>query len=426
MSHVAWPRVLPLALRLHVAQAILASEATLEQYEADPAAQALLDTWALAAGGQLGTAGRERRSDDEANAEGPAIDAYFDRVGAQLQQQAVVLAQRSTLAGQLFEVLQQAHGRQTCIDCCTRPAPQQPLAPCRWTRSSGAADAKAMDDRGGCIVAVRDVFRFAAEVACQAYEEACGAALKTRLNLHTGHGPRNGELDLAVNAETTEHPNDELHTRNVRFVFHVDSVFIDDLHAMAYIALHECVAHGYCGVNITEPEAAVSVPFHEGWMDAAAAYVLSTSISCQCDGYALQYANGFQRGMAQARTQRYNRNNAGRSKDIVRWTTGRQAYEAFERLARAAFEHHRRHAADEWGWRARELVAGFSLALNASDVGHLDRAALCAAVNRYYGAEEEPRAARQRAARPQVLDFIDEYADSGDFRCLVARILAIV
>jgi hypothetical protein len=425
MSHVTWPKLLALALRLRTAEAILASGTPLEQFEADGPAKALLDTWQFAAAGQLDAAGRERRSDAEADAEGPAIDAYFGRVGAQLRQQGPALAGRSALAGQLFQLLVDAHDQPACIACCERPEPQPPLAPCRWTRSTGAADAKAMDERGTCIGAVREIFRFAREVSGQAYEEACGAALDTRLHLHTGHGGRNGELNLAVNAETTEHPADELRTRNVRFVFEVDAVSIDDLHAMAYIAVHECVAHGYCGVNIMEPDAAVSVPFHEGWMDCVAAYVLAAAVASGCDGYAQQYANGFQSGMVSARVNRYSRGNPAKAKDVVRWTTGRQAYEAFERLARVALERQGRHATDELGWRSRELVAGFSLALNASDISHAERAAFCTTVNRFYGAGEEPRAARQRALRPQVLDFIESFAKSGDFRSLFHAVSAI-
>ena len=134
MSHVTWPKLLPLALRLRGAEAILASGTPLEQFEADDPARALLDIWQFAAAGQLGVAGRERRSDAEADAEGPAIDAYFGRVGAQFRQQGPALAGRSALAGQLFQLLADAHDQPACIACCERPEPQPPLVPCRWTR----------------------------------------------------------------------------------------------------------------------------------------------------------------------------------------------------------------------------------------------------------------------------------------------------
>jgi hypothetical protein len=425
MSHVAWPKLLPLALRLRAAEAILESGTPLEQFEAEGPARALLDTWQHATTGQLASAGRERRSDEEADAEGPAIDAYLGRVGTQLRQQGAALAGRSVLAGQLFQVLLDAHDDLTCIACCERPAPQPPLLPCRWTRSSGASDNKSMDERGGCIRAVREIFKFAAEASGQAYEQACGAALETQLHMHTGHGARNGELNLAINAETTPHPDDEMRTRNVRFVFDVETVSVDDLHAMAYIAVHECVAHGFCGVDITAPEATISVPFHEGWMDCVAAFVLGLAVSPGCVGYARQFANGFQRGMVSARAVRYSRSNPGHAKDLARWSCGRQAYEAFERLARIALERSTPDRGIDPGWRARELVAQFSLAVNASNISHEERSTLCTTVNRFYGAEEDSRAVAQIARRPQVIDFIEAFSMSLDFRTLFHAVSTI-
>lgn len=425
MSHVTWPKLLPLALRLRTAEALLRSGTSLEQFEADAKARALLDTWQGVALGQLAVAGRERRSDDEADEEGAAIEAYFQRVAAQLRQQCRALARGSPLAAELLRLLLDCHEAPACGACCERPPPQQALVACRWTRATGASDAKAMEARGACLGTVRAVFEFAAAVSAQAYEEACGAALDTRLHLHTGHGPRNGELGLAVNAETTEHPSDRLRTRNVRLVFDVDSVWVEDLRALAYVGVHECVAHGFCGVDVAAPEAAGSVSFHEGWMDCVAAYVLAAAIAPGCDGFAADYANGFRRGMEDARSMRYSRTNPARSRDVARWTCGRQAHAAFERLAHAALARDGRHPAAELAWRARELVAGFSLALNASDVGHGRRAAFCAAINRLYGAQEAPRAKAQLDARPQVLDAIAEYTSAGDFRRLFHHVEAL-
>jgi hypothetical protein len=425
MSHVSWPKLLPLALRLRTAEAILRSGTPLEQFEADGPAGALLETWQHATTGQLASAGRERRSDEEADAEGPALEAYLGRVGTQLRQQGAALAGRSILAGQLFQVLLDAHDRPTCIACCERPEPQPPLVPCRWTRSSGASDTKSMDERGGCIRAVREIFQFAVEASAQAYEQACGAALETQLHLHTGHGPRNTELNLAINAETTQHPDDEMRTRNVRFVFDVESVTVDDLHAMAYVAVHECVAHGFCGVDITAPEATISVPFHEGWMDCVAAFVLGLAVAPGCAGYAQQFANGFQRGMESARAVRYSRANPGHAKDLARWSCGRQAHEAFERLARIALDRRAPAGTNDSGWRARELVAQFSLAVNASNISHEDRAAFCTTVNRFYGADEESRAVAQRVRRPQVIDLIEAFSNSHDFRTLFDAVVAL-
>src|SRR5438477_12728754 len=102
MSYIGWPKLLPLALKLRSAQAVLGTGRSFAEFADDSDARAVLDTLEAVSNGQWGVAGRARRSDADADREGPAIDAYFTRVWKDLSAQTSHLARQDTLASQLL------------------------------------------------------------------------------------------------------------------------------------------------------------------------------------------------------------------------------------------------------------------------------------------------------------------------------------
>lgn len=73
MSHVVWPNLLPLTLRLHASEAILGTGYPLEAFESDEFARPVLETLLDVARGEIGAIGREQRSDEDVEAEGPTV-----------------------------------------------------------------------------------------------------------------------------------------------------------------------------------------------------------------------------------------------------------------------------------------------------------------------------------------------------------------
>lgn len=426
MSHVVWPNLLPLTLRLHASEAILGTGYPLEAFESDEFARPVLETLLDVARGEIGAIGREQRSDEDVEAEGPAIDAYFARVGSNLSHKTAQLAGKSKLADVLLGAFGEVLNRKVCQECCRRPEPQGALAPCRWTKLSEAADRSAMAERGFCLNYIRTAFDFALEATAKAYEDACGEPLQTKVVLKTSLTmDRNAELELAANAWTTEDEDDLLHKRFVTVSFHVESTWMDDLLALPYLALHECLAHGYCGVNIQDSEAERSKPFHEGWMDCVASYVLQQSLQSGSGRFS-SIGDAILRQTAVVRGLRFNRaERPARPRDVWHWIQGEQALHTFERLFVRALTRSKRFGAMAVEGIAREQVVAFSLAINASDVSHAERARFCIAVNSKYtriGLESTKAAVEER---PQVIDFIDEFLATFDSRKLFAKVIAI-
>jgi hypothetical protein len=283
-----------------------------------------------------------------------------------------------------------------------------------------------MATRGLCISAVRDVFSFAQGVAAREYAEACGSKLQTRVQLRTSHlGGRNTELELAVGASANEDGHNPLRARVVTLSFHAETTWVGDYLALPYLALHECLAHGYCGVDIEDPDAESSKPFHEGWMDCVVACLLEPALR-EDPGHFGQFAVAFLRETATVRGLRFNRSpRPGRPRDVDAWIRGERALHTFEELFLRALERSRKLGTIAMEAIAREQVVAFSLALNASDVPHLERAAFYRAVNTHYSRTGKDLARKACEARPQVLDFIDDFIDSGDFRILTRRVVSI-
>lgn len=424
MSHVKWPHLPPLALRLRAAEAMLRAGPSCEEFAVDADASTVLDAFKAISVGLRPVPSRLYREEAAADDEGPAIDAYFLRVSAELNRQVGSLSEQSPLAAELLSRLDGVLLTPVCPVCCTRPAPQPALVPCRWTKLGGATDEVALATRGGCLAAIREIFQFAVETTAKAYEEACGERLQTQVKLATGHGARNTEFELALTGQTNEDEDDRLHTRIVSLSFDVDSTWVDDYLALAYVCVHECLAHGFCGVDIEDPNAGASTSFHEGWMDCVAAYVLEEALQDE-PGNLAPLAAELRRQMVAVRAVRYNRSRADAARDVNKWICGEQAFHAFEYLFVEALRRGKSHGLAGLGGLAREHLVGFSLALNASDVPHLERASFYRAVLSNYGARDPQWAAQQVKSKPQVIDFIGIFLKTGGFRTLVQQVVAI-
>jgi hypothetical protein len=430
MRHVSWPKLMPLSLRLRTATTILATGQPYEAFAEDSPAEAVLGTFDLAVAGQMAVAGRMRRTDDEARHEGPALDAYFSRVGRQLVEQADSAAKRSQLAGILLTSLADACSRPVCRQCASQGGTNELLHMCRWTSSSEAEDDQTISTRGACLQPITELFSFARDTAMAAYENACKAALPIVFEFTSGHDEMNNELDLAIHGLTNESADSPLQARVVRLRFCVESFGVDDYLSLPYVLLHECLVHGLCGVDIEDQQAIQSIAFHEGWMDCVAYAVLKRALAFPVahPGHPIAlHPNQFSRQTLRVRETRFNRSRPGRSKDVMKWILGEYAFHAMSRIfaiAAAREEDAAGEMAESNGLGLDALIE-FSLSINQSDLSHSLRAEFVRNVNRHYVRQDVVQEAKALVHRPQVIDFTREYLATPDFSRLVYGVLAI-
>lgn len=244
MSQLRWPELLTVALHLKVSEALLIGGHAWDSYRDDPPSQALLTEFKKIAAAQLQINGREYRETADITKEGPAIDAYLQRVGSALKS-AARLAPQSPAAKRLFDALTDVCGIALCHPCSGANA-------CAWTRKSGAGDQKRMAS-GDCMRSVQDLFAWICSVVARSYQQA-GVQQKAKApQLVTGHDSPNTDLGGAINAKTFR--GLARGTREVRITFHPDSLWVPDYLSLAYVFAHECTAHVWCGVDIDAPAA---------------------------------------------------------------------------------------------------------------------------------------------------------------------------
>jgi hypothetical protein len=419
MSHLRWPQILSVALRLRVSEAVLRTGYPLESYRADESCRAVLEEFGRIAAGQIATAGRAYRTARQAKSEGPAVDAYLQRVGEVFRKQAAPARAGSPLAQTLFDAILTACGLTLCQTCSGTSA-------CPWTRESGAADTARISSDGECIQPVHDLFRWSSQIAADAY---IGAGVHSSFNLpelKTGHGERSSELELAIDGSTHQGVSSKA-ARSVRITFHPESFWIPDYLSLPYVLSHECVAHAGCGVDVEAPGAEKSKAFHDGWMDCVSAYVLKRGLlGAQRNSVIPIFAREIWEQTENVRVRRFNWSRSSASVDVSAWMTGRTALEALWRLF--ALAQHEKPDPQHWDKvsdAAQNSLIDLSLRINASQISHDHRARFVQSINYLYSRTTEESRANALARSPQVLDYISEYEDRQDERLLVRKIIAL-
>jgi hypothetical protein len=423
MRHVSWPQLMPLSLRLRAAIAILDTGECFEAFADDAMAALVLGELDRAVTGEMGVLGRTRRSEQEAQLEGPALDAYYARVGAELAKKTGSVAGGSPLAAQLTQSLRQVCASTVCQTCA---AGASPVYMCQWTRKSEAEDDRTVAGRGACLQVLSELFTFTKDLAASAYQNACRKCQVIVFELHSGHDERSSELDIAIHGVTTENATAPLRVRVVRLRFCAESVGVEDYLSLPYVLLHECLVHGLCGVNIEAPEAVLSTAFHEGWMDCVASEVLKSALSVAPAGHLVgRHATQFGRQTEQVRNTRFKRNRAGRAKDVLKWILGESAFHTMLRLFDFSVAGAEGETNAASAIQAQAELLRFSLALNHSGLSHETRGKFVRSLQRHYVRGEPAHALAALQQRPQVIDFIDEYRVTMDYSKLVKKLIAI-
>jgi hypothetical protein len=419
MTHLRWPQILSIALRLRVSEALLRTGYPLESYSSDKSSRAVLEEFERIAEGQLAIAGRTHRSDRQAKAEGPAVDAYLLRVGNAFLKQAAPACTGSNLAKTLFDAIIVACGLTLCQTCSGASA-------CRWTAESEVADAVRVSSDGDCIQTVHDLFRWSTQITEQAYKAAVVPVLHKPPELMTGHGERSKDLELAIDGSTYQGRTRQA-PRSVRVTFDPEWFWVPDYLSLAYVLCHECVAHGWCGVDVEAPAAEKSKAFHDGWMDCIAAQILKRSLmGGQTNLPVPIFAREIWEQTESVRAIRFNGHRVPAAADVWTWISGRTAMQTLWRLL--ALAHNAELDPGQWEQASDEsldsLIA-MSLRINASRISHDNRARFVQAMNHRYSRTSEGGRAEALAKAPQVFEYIDDYRVRPDEDLFVRRIIAL-
>ena len=273
MSHLAWPHLLTVAAWQRTMRAVLDTGHALEVYSDDPPAKVIWDQFQVDLPAQRLDLGRAVRAHAEAIQEGPAVDAYFGRLSTALAPLGNY-ATKSSHASTLFGALRGVITSQPCATCSARRALSQggPAHVCLWTATSQAIDQATLLDEGTCIDSINELFQWAVDLSMESYRNATGLAPAQKLEFSTALGSRNQALGISVDGFTRERNPTKL--RSIVTVLDVNTLGFDDFLSLPYLLVHECLVHGFCGLNVEEKAAVSSRSFHDGWMDCVAAYVL--------------------------------------------------------------------------------------------------------------------------------------------------------
>jgi hypothetical protein len=381
---------------------------------------AVLSEFDLVAGSHVAGAGRIYRSESDASFEGPALDAYYARVSTALAQQAKPAASRSALAGDLLNAMVRACQAPVCPSCSGSAKHW-----CRWTQSSGLADAQHMAANGLCVRGITEIFNWAKEVAEEAYLNACGKT-HIALSLSTAHGQRNTHLELAIDAITHESSRGVGGSRVVTVIFDPKTFWVLDYLSLPYVLLHECVAHAYCGVNISEEEAERSKNFHDGWMDCVVAGLLDRSINTagHSTGPVADFPTEVWKQMDTVRRIRFNASRPSRPLDVSKWLEGERAFRTLWQLFALAFG----EDCEDWTRASREsrdAVIELSLQINGSKMAHGTRHRFVQAILKGFARTVPAHRSAALLENIQVLDSIRRYSVDHDSGLFVRKITSL-
>lgn len=419
MSQLAWPHVLPVALRLRVSEALLRTGHALDTYMTDERSKVVLQEFAKYSESAIEDAGNHYRTAEEAEAEAAAIDAYLVRVGQALHKQGGRLCAGSQLAKQLLDAIITACGVAVCPECKCKEI-------CRWTAISGAADQERMASAGFCIQTVRHIFKWASGVVEQSYVAAgVNAPVKSSV-LTTGYGTHNLDLELAIDAATRQGTRGA--PRTIHMAFHPPKLWVHDYLALAYLFVHEFTAHAWCGVALDVVDAELSKRFHEGWMDAVAAAILRRSLSRPVPPTpALEFADQMWRQTRAVRGIRFNGSRPQPPADVWHWNSGARHFETLRWLFTLA-QGENSTTNDDWEQASDASLAtliDLSLRLNASRITHRRRGDFAYKLESHYQRNTPLQRLEALSKRPQVIEWIKEYIVEKDERNFVGRVIEL-
>jgi hypothetical protein len=426
VSHLAWPHLPPLALKAHASRGIVRHGTPLARLERDPSSQVAIDKLQ-----QLANASAPGNSQTWAHQPAgpvPPVQEYFESVGDayRLHMQRHRGNQTPT---PIEVVLQAACDRPLCDDC--KATAGSAGHTCNWTASTDAVDRQTVEDRGLCVEPIREVFEFCEAIAADAYQSAAGAFYAgLQIDFSSANlGASNAFLNIALDGTTRDAAViGGGGGRDVTLSIRWEDFNPRDYLASAYVLMHECVAHGHCGLKLASAGANRALSFEDGWMDRIALEILRISASSAAFqpqqnvvawGLSEFVSMG---GEVQARRVQYWA--AGAPKEAQEWAAGVLALEVFERLFVAATRHHA--ALIPAGSSVASEVIKASLLINASPhLPYLTRRDFVNELLRRF--ESSSEAARQAAILDpygqKVLQAVRTYLQTRDVVPLVDAVL---
>jgi hypothetical protein len=370
VSHVGWPNLVSLSMKLRAFRSVLDIGRPYGVIEADTDArlsfsglQRQLDACVLPHEEWYAARHGEDPSEPPLQQRSRAIATLFEHNAS--------ARVAGSLGERVHDLVRAAGETRICESCASSPGAHR----CGWTKATASDDAEALRLRGDCLAPVVEMFNFCREMAATQYaRHAAGPGTAAQLALRTGFGVCTGATRLAVQGTISATPG-EPWRRNVSIRFDLNKFGYGDYLALPYIIAHESIAHGHCGVAIDDEAAEDSIAFHDGWMDVISYRVLARSLSGHDSGF-LRFGAEFERWARQVNDDRYSANDPAARE----WRAGKLALNAFELLVADAVLEHGGVAMDDDALSS--TVDELSLQINASSLSHEGRAVLVDGLNK--------------------------------------------
>lgn len=415
MSDVVWPRLAPLSLKLAAAREILRLGHPYSVLRLDPDALAILTNFEKSVDSHAPSPllGHYVPASQQTSTTAP-LDLYFARVGEAL----VTNCRRpdlSELGHQVLETLSAVCTRGVCAPCVT-VAGKPNCTACQWRSDTAHQDRETLKERGHCLEPAKEIFRYCGDLAAREYAAHASFATSRGVVWTTGHTTKpKGHTGVALEGATTEPPYAAFDRRRVAHIsFQVEDFFFKDYLALPYLATHECIAHGHCGVVLDDPDADDSKAFHDGWMDTIGFRLLIGALqqsSGQGSSHPVDvFASEFSESAAAVKVKRYD--DSALPVDVLSWQAGARAMESFSLLLAHALQNQGICSLHQGAEIERELC-NVSLALNASRLTHSERQQLVDVLNRHYSRTSDIERQRCLELKSQGIEIVENYLKAG-------------
>jgi len=371
----------PLALKLHASEQLLTLGQPMTVLCLDADAAAVLTSFENLTDSACPVTRHSTIAPGDAQSE-PPLDRQFARVASRLETDNR-RPDLSVLGTRSLDLLAKVAHAGVCVSCAASSPKPNPHT-CRWQPTTERADARTLRERGRCLLPARQVYEFCTQLATREYQAALKVESSIRLSWATGFtNESDPHLEIALAGATLEDPASG-GERTVRVAFHVHEFSFTDYLTLPYLVAHECLVHGYCGVELEHEDADWSKPFHDGWMDLVAYSILQKELKhCSLTGSShpvARYHSEFSRQAHCLREKRYDESGQSAPPDVIVWRAGAQALETFTCVVGRALWSLDRCSLDD-SQRIEQQVNLISLAINASSISHEHRGQLVDAIN---------------------------------------------
>jgi hypothetical protein len=416
VSHVAWPRLPNLSLRLFAAKAATATPVPLSSYECDSDAAQLLNSLDEFAHARRPTGPDARKPADQENPFFDPIGEFFHEVLSDLTSKHDSARGQPSKRGQLMTALERGLRTSPCGPCSSAGG----CRACQWTGPSFAREEESLSMRGVCLSPARELFDYAARISAEAYEPIMvGGAPFIALDFSTGFVSKpSSDLGTAAQAGTTERNEEGKPPRHrvVQALFALDGkerrFSASDYLALPYIFTHECIAHAFCGVALTDTMSWTAENFHEGWMDEVAALLLEDSIMSTVRTFeSKNWLYGRQEFVDSMNRVRRNRTSPVQDDppaDLPFWREGIDAFHGFQRVVEIALGSSQVRVSP----LAISIAVDFSLALNSSTISHEHRGKFTSIVAQDFARATMNDVLFETQQKPYLVQAVDAYIDA--------------